>query len=100
MQLDDSVALVARLQRQLQSKGDQLGQLNHRVEDLESQGQQDKNKWEDLAAQQQNALNKLKSDRDEAVGHSRELQSMVQPVPYSWPAHFAIVLTILDAHLF
>jgi DNA repair exonuclease SbcCD ATPase subunit len=99
MQLEDSITQIARLQRQLQSRDDQLGQLHHRVEDLESQGQRDKDMWEELAAQQQETLNKLKTDRDEAVGQSRELQLMVHLMPHGRLARFAIVLAHQNAHL-
>jgi hypothetical protein len=77
VQLEMSTAQVVRLQRQLQGKDDNLSQLQHRIEDLTSQAEQDKDKWERLATQQQDALTKFKAERDEAVGVSRQLQAMV-----------------------
>ena len=78
LQLEDQKAQAARLRREVSDRDERLATLQHRLDDLASRTQQDKDSWEELAAQQQQVLSQMKAERDTAVGSARDLQATVR----------------------
>ena len=75
MQLDEAKEEIAKLERQLKKKNEAADKKEVEMEDLRKKMHGDGERWEELGKQQQELLDKLKAERDEATKHASELQS-------------------------